>query len=58
MTHYTYVELNLIFSCPSHVCHREEISTLSRQASVRRVNSVSPDARGVVLTLNYYVHTQ
>lgn len=37
---------------------REEISTLSRQASFRRVNSVSTDPRGTVLWLNYSLHAQ
>lgn len=32
---------------------REEISTLSRHASFRRMNSVSTDPRGAVLLLNY-----
>lgn len=35
---------------------REEISTLSRQASFRRMNSVSTDPRGAVLRLNYSLH--
>lgn len=33
---------------------REEISTLSRHASFRRMNSVSTDTRGAVLTLNFF----
>lgn len=40
------------------VSHREEISTLSRQASFRRVNSVSTDTRGAVLLLKYSYHTE
>lgn len=34
----------------------EEISTLSRHASFRRMNSVSTDPRGAVLRLNYSLH--
>lgn len=33
-------------------CNRVEISTLARQASIRRMNSVSTDARGAVPYLN------
>lgn len=40
----------------SSFSHREEISTLSRQASFRRVNSVSTDARGAVLFINNSFH--
>lgn len=45
------------FPLPS-VSQREEITTLSRQASFRRMNSVSTDTRGAVLLLNYSFHTE
>lgn len=37
---------------PISYLSREEISTLSRQASFRRVNSVSTDARDVLLEVS------
>lgn len=49
--------LNIFFSlCLLFL--REEISTLSRQASFRRMNSISTDPRGAVLLLNYSFHAE
>lgn len=49
--HFSSFSLSFLFP-------REEISTLSRQASFRRVNSVSTDPRGTVLRLNYSPHAR
>lgn len=46
---YTFEYLFPLFS---PVSHREEICTLSRQASFRRMNSISTDTRGAVILLN------
>lgn len=46
-----FLSLRLLFP-------REEISTLSRQASFRRMNSVSTDPRGTVLRLNFSLHAE
>lgn len=55
---FNHLNIFLLFSLVSLVSLREEISTLSRQASFRRMNSVSTDTRGVVLLLNYSFHTE